>query len=154
MKIDERHTLASNPFWLSELIGFFNQGYGDKAPFELVYLTAPLILRQESRKKISSLNSTSTIYSAFLESKEKRTKIAGLQKHVESYKHLVIPSLIVYSNKGNKFGLRLQNGKKYQYNKIDNKQVREYCKAAYILGKIFAKESTKECFYKLGVFSL
>ncbi len=154
MNIDERALLASNSFWVSELIGFFNQGYGGRVPFELVYLLVPLALRKESRQGISSLNSRSTIYSAFLDNKEKRKRIAGLQKYVECYKHLVVPSLIAYSNKGNCFGRKLENGKLYTYSSIENLHVREYCKAAHNLGVIFSKESSKECIYKLGVFSI
>lgn len=154
LKINERFVLANNPFWVSELIGSFNQGYGGKAPFELVYLVVPLVLRKDSRKKISTLNNLSTIYSAFLDGKDKRVRIAGLQRYVDYYKPLVIPSLIAYSNKGNTFGLRLDNGKEYHYSKINNTRAREYFKAAYNLGVVFSKESPKECFYKLGVFNV
>jgi len=154
LKINDRVILASNPFWVSELIGFFNQGYGGSAPFELAYLIPPLTLRRDSRKSISDLKSTSTIYSAFLDGKEKRMRIAGLQSYVDYYKYLVVPSLIAYSNKGNSFGRNLENGKTYKYSSINSRQVREYCKAAHNLGVIFSKEKSKECFYKLGVFNI
>lgn len=154
MKIDDRLVLASNPFWVAELIGFFNHGYGGEVPFELVYLLPPLTLRKDSRQCISSLNSKSTIYSAFLDSKEKRSRIVGLQRHVGYYKSLVTPSLIVYADKGNIFGRKLKNGKQYIYSSVENQKIREYCKAAHNLGVIFSKESAKECFYKLGVFKI
>lgn len=154
MKISEREALASNPFWISSLIGHFNQGYGGDAPFELIYLLPPLALRKISRKSVSTLNSSSTIYSAFLDNKEKRMRVAGLQRYVEYYKHLVMPSLIAYANTGNSFGRKLENGREYKYSAVDNRQVREYCKAAYNLGVIFSKENQKDCFYKLGVFEI
>lgn len=154
MKISDRVMLASNPFWVSELIGFFNQGYGGRAPFELVYLIAPLVLRKDTRGGISALNSQSTIYSAFLDTRDKRMKIAGLQKYIDYYKHLALPSLIVYSNKGNSFGRFIENGKIYKYSSVQNARLREYCKAAHNLGVIFSKEKSKECFYKLGAFDL
>lgn len=154
MKISDRVMLASNPFWVSELIGFFNHGYGGRAPFELVYLLVPLVLRKNTRMGISALNSKSTIYSAFLDERNKRVRIAGLQKYVDYYKHLAIPSLIVYSNNGNNFGRFIENERDYKYTSIESARLREYCKAAHNLGVIFSKEKPKECFYKLGVFDL
>lgn len=154
MKISDRVALASNPFWVSELVGFFNYGYGGRVPFELVYLLAPLVLRKDTRQGISTLNSQSTIYSAFLDAKEKRIRIAGLQKYVDYYKYLAIPSLIVYSTKGNRFSRYLENGCTYNYSVVQDIKIREYCKASHNLGVIFSKEKAKECFYKLGVFNL
>ena len=77
MKIDTLTSLTLNPFWLSEIIGHFNEGYGNNAPFELTYLVLPLVLRENTRIKLSQLNNKSTIYSAFLDSKEKRIKITA-----------------------------------------------------------------------------
>lgn len=151
MRIDEKVIFNSNPFWLSELVGYFNEGYGGNAPFELVYLIPPLLLRKEARRRVGSLNANSTIDSAFLDSKDKRARIAGLPRQVNNYKHLVVPSLIAYSTKGNRFGLTLKNGKNYHYESVKSKSVREYCKAAHNLGVIFSKEDAMECFYKLGV---
>jgi len=81
-------------------------------------------------------------------------RIAGLQRYVDYYKYLVIPSLIAYANKGNSFGRNLENGSDYKYSAVDSHRIREYCKAAHNLGVVFSKENQKECFYKLGVFSI
>lgn len=154
MRTDEKAIFNSNPFWLSELVGYFNQGYGGDAPFELVYLIPPLLLRKESRRRVGSLNTKSTIDSAFLDSKNKQAQISGLPRQVNYYKHLIVPSLIEYSNKGNRFGITLKNGKNYNYSAVKSKSVREYCKAAHNLGVIFSKEDARECLYKLGVIKI
>ncbi len=154
MKIETLTTLTLNPFWLSEIIGNFNEGYGNNAPFELTYLVIPLILRENTRVKLSLLNINSTIYSAFLDSKEKRVIITALQRHVEFYKKNVMPSLAVYANKGNVLSGEITNMKPYKFNTEKNLEVRKYLKAAYYLGVIFRKESSKNCFAKLGVFEL
>ena len=65
-----------------------------------------------------------------------------------------MPSLAVYSNKGNVFSGNIQNMKPYKFNKEENAEVKKYLKSAHYLGVIFKKESSKNCFYKLGVFEL
>jgi len=132
----------------------FIEGYGNDAPFELAYLVLPLVLREESRSALCRLNKTSTIYSAFLDGKEKRIRITALQYYVQAYKGYVNPSLIIYSKKGNEFGLTLKNLNSYDYSKEKDKTTKAYFKAAYCLGAVFSKEKTPDCFYKLGVFKI
>lgn len=155
MRISEIEKLSLSPFWLSKLIFHFVEGYGKETPFELTYMLLPLVLRQESREVLSNLNKNSTIYSAFLDHREKRLKITALQHYVESYSKYVNPSLIVYANAGHSFGMRcLKNSNKYDFNKEKNQQTKKFYKAAYYLGVIFSKEKSKDCFYKLGVFKV
>jgi hypothetical protein len=154
LKISEIEELSLNPFWLSKLISHFNEGYGGNAPFELVYLLFPLVLRERTRNKLSTLNRSSNIYSALLDDKEKRILISALQFYVEEYKQYVKPSLIVYANFGNEFGLKLKNNSAYDFKKEKDSKTKNYYKAAYYLGVIFSKEKSSECFYKLGVFKV
>ncbi len=154
LKISEIEKLSLNPYWLSNIICHFIEGYGNKAPFELVYLAIPLILRGEPRNGLCKLNTTSTIYSAFLDDKDKRKRITALQYYVEVYKEFVNPAFIVYANKGNDFGIKLTNKNIYDYKKERDKTTRNYLKAAHNLGNVFSKEKTQDCFFKLGVFKL
>lgn len=154
MRISEIEKLSLNPFWLSKLICHFVEGYGKEAPFELTYMLLPLVLRQESRECLSKLNKNSTIYSAFLDHRDKRLNITALQHYVDSYSKYVNPSLIVYANAGHSFGRCLKNSNKYDFNKEKNQQTKIFYKAAYYLGVIFSKEKAKDCFYKLGVFKV
>lgn len=154
MKVSEIETLLLSPFWLSKLIGYFVEGYGKETPFELIYILLPLVLRHESREALSNLNSNSTIYSAFLDDKDKRLGISALQYYVEAYSKYVNPSLIVYANSGNSFGNYLKNARQFDYSKEKNKHTRNFFRAAYYLGVILAKEKSQDCFYKLGVFKV
>lgn len=154
MRISEIEKLSLNPFWLSKLICYFVEGYGKETPFELTYMLIPLVLREESREALSKLNKNSTIYSAFLDHREKRQRITALQYYVDSYSEYVKPSLIAYANADHSFGRSLTNSKTYDFNKEKNQQTKKFYKAAYYLGVIFSKENSKECFYKLGVFKV
>tara|TARA_B100001063_G_C16701102_1_gene522609 strand:+ start:289 stop:753 length:465 start_codon:yes stop_codon:yes gene_type:complete len=154
LKISEIEQLSLSPFWLSKLISHFVEGYGKETPFELTYILLPLVLRQESREALSKLNANSTIYSAFLDHRDKRLNITALQHYVEAYSKYVNPSLIVYANAGHSFGKCLQNSRKYDFKKEKSQQTKKFYKAAYYLGVIFSKEETKDCFYKLGVFKV
>lgn len=154
MKINEIETLSLNPYWLSNIICHFIEGYGNHSPFELIYLAAPLILRGESRDALCKLNKTSTIYSAFLDDKDKRKKITALQYYVEVYKEFVNPAFIVYANQGNNFGLKITNNSVYDYKKERDKTTKNYLKAAHNLGVVFSKEKKQDCFFKLGVFKV
>lgn len=154
--INNKITLALSPYWLADLIEHFVEGYGKPTPFQLSYLMIPLVLRRDSRDPLSSLKSTSTIYSAFLDSTEKRKRITALQLAVNNYSEYTRLAMLAYSARGHQFGLTIQNNldqvpKKQSYTSHISK---DYFKASYNLGTIFSKEDLAACFYKLGVFNV
>ena len=154
--INNKLTLALSPYWLADLVEHFVEGYGKPTPFQLSYLTIPLVLRRDSRQPLSSLKSTSTIYSAFLDTSEKRKRITALQLAVDNYSTYTRLAMLAYSARGHQFGLTICNKqdhapKKQNYTSHISK---DYFKASYNLGVIFSKEDVTACFYKLGVFSV
>ncbi|MGU3349381.1 three component ABC system middle component [Pseudomonas monsensis] len=154
--INNKLTLALSPYWLADLVEHFVEGYGKPTPFQLLYLTIPLVLRRDSRQPLSSLKSTSTIYSAFLDTSEKRKRITALQLAVDNYSTYTRLAMLAYSARGHQFGLTICNKqdhapKKHNYTSHISK---DYFKASYNLGVIFSKEDATACFYKLGVFSV
>jgi hypothetical protein len=154
LKIREIEALTVNPFWLSKLLESFVDGYGNNTPFELTHLLFPFVLREKPRKELCKLNRNSTVYSAFLDHKDKRIRIFALQHYVSEYKKHVNPALIAYANNGNSFGIKLQNNRQCNYQNESDSFVKEYLKSAHILGSILSKEKTADCFFKLGVFQI
>jgi len=154
--INNKITLALSPYWLADLIEHFVEGYGKPAPFQLSYLVIPLVLRRDSRDPLSSLKSTSTIYSAFLDSTEKRKRITALQLAVENYSTYTRLAMLAYSARGHQFDLTIFNNQNHRPKKQNytNHISKDYFKASYNLGMIFSKEDLTACFYKLGVFNV
>ncbi len=154
--IEEKLTLSLNPFWLAELIEHFVDGYSKPTPFQLAFLMVPLVLRSESRLNLRNLNKNSTIYSAFLDSADKRKRVSALQIGVENYRDYTKDAFVVYASKGNEFDVLMNNSDSFvsRAGKTTDTAVKDYFKAAYNLGLVFAKEDLACCFYKLGVFSV
>lgn len=154
--INNKLTLALSPYWLADLIEHFVEGYGKPTPFQLSYLTIPLVLRRDSRHPLSSLKSTSTIYSAFLDSSEKRKRITALQLAVDNYSAYTRLAMLAYSARGHEFGLTICNNQDHAPKKQNyiSHISKDYFKASYNLGVIFSKEDVTACFYKLGVFNV
>jgi hypothetical protein len=154
--IDEKITLALSPFWLADFIEHFVHGYARPVPFQLVYLMIPLVLRRDSRDPLVSLKTTSTIYSAFLDSNEKRKRVTALQLAVNNYSEFSRLAILAYSARGHNFGLEISNAPGYVPKKesYTSHIAKEYFKASQNLGMIFSKEDLAACFYKLGVFKV
>ncbi|UQS87913.1 DUF6521 family protein [Pseudomonas chlororaphis subsp. piscium] len=111
--INNKITLALSPYWLADFIEHFAQGYGRPAPFQLIFLIIPLVLRRDSRDPLSSLKNTSTIYSAFLDTSEKRKRITALQLAVDNYSDYSRLAMLAYSARGHSFGLEISNHQGY-----------------------------------------
>lgn len=154
--IDEKITLALSPFWLADFIEHFVCGYGKPVPFQLVYLMIPLVLRRDSREPLVALKSTSTVYSAFLDTSEKRRRVLALQLVVNNYSVYTKRAMLAYSARGHNFGLEISNAPDYVPKKeaYTSHTAKEYFKASRNLGMIFSKEDLAACFYKLGVFKV
>lgn len=154
--IDEKITLALSPFWLADFIEHFVYGYGKPVPFQLVYLMIPLVLRRDSRDPLVALKNTSTIYSAFLDTSEKRKRVLALQLAVTNYSAYAKRAMLAYSARGHNFDLEISNAAGYVPKKesYTSHIAKEYFKASRNLGVIFSKEDLAACFYKLGVFKI
>jgi sugar/nucleoside kinase (ribokinase family) len=154
LKTSDIEKLSLNHFWLCDLLRYFVTGYGKPVPLELCYLLFPLVLRDKQRKALASANVKSTIYSIFLDKKEKRSLLAALQHYVDSYKANANEAIILYGNTEVIKRNKLLNSSKFDYKGELDAKIREYYKAAFNFGVIVSKEEANSCFYKLGVYKL
>lgn len=81
--IDNIYAILNNPFKLMELIVDFYSNYENKDNDMLLsYLILPLILNEDSRKKLKNLNKNSNILSLTKET----NNIIGLELMIDEYK--------------------------------------------------------------------
>lgn len=149
-----------NPHFQGLLMQLFLSGYNKPCELRLVFKALPLIMYSESRKKLATAKSTSRMETLFntKEVLENNVRISGkvkLSGYLERYKQIVPLSkkalIVLYSKKQimmKQDKIILIEPKKYtQYNGI----MREWAKAAYYLGIIFAKTNEEHLNYFLGV---
>lgn len=143
--------ISLNPFFGSKLIHHFISGYQDEVELPLIYLILPYILFEPSRNVLKAAKSNSSIYTLFMD-KHKLSNIAGIEKRYAMFKELTNESLVVACNeelvelKG-----KIKLLKKVNYHSTKDKDLKEYYKAAYYLGRIFSKYRTFDIFLKIGV---
>lgn len=161
MSINYLKTLSLNPFLMGKLIQNFLEGYGRPADLILTFYVLPIILYKESRDKLYTANSRSTLESLFLnkasfddnENLRLSGKIclAGFLDRFNELKPYTKQALIVLSNEqviklGP--GVSLLTTDKYDNYKGN---IRTYLKAAYNLGRVFAKTTREYLDTFLGV---
>ena len=77
MKIESIINITENPFWISETLPYFFDGYAkDEIEIHVMYLILPFILTKSIREGILlSANSSSTFDSLFYAPSNKRKKV-------------------------------------------------------------------------------
>lgn len=165
MNSSELVSLMLSPQWTSKLLCHFLCGAkkirSDGIKTELLYLALPLLMDDATRRSIkaninSSFSSTFVKNQSLKEGELLELKNALLRKNcqVNEYRSFTNRGLIYLGNIS-----KISIG---QYTYIDSSvryqdepvNVREYCRAAYYLGVIFAKEDHLNIFLKLGVTGL
>ena len=161
MSIDKLRMLSLNPHFLGKLIQNFVQGYGKPADLKLIFYVLPIVLYKDSRGKLSSANSRSSIESLFqsktsFEGNEKvklsgKVSLAGFVERFEVLKNNTKQALIILSNEG-KIGLGTHVSLLVE-EKYDNYtgNVKNSLKAAYYLGIVFSKTTSEYLNSFLGV---
>ncbi|HDR7993071.1 MULTISPECIES: three component ABC system middle component [Bacillus cereus group] len=153
MEIEHLKTLSLNPFLNSKIIRSFVSGYGKEyVNIELLYLVLPFVFDGYSREILTSVNKSSTIYTAFLNSPEKRIVLGNLQERYEYMKSLTNEALIVAHNERAiilEHKVKLIKGMTYK--NVRGKEMKSFLRASYYLGMIFSKSSNVDIFRRLGV---
>lgn len=160
MSIKNMQILSMNPHFHGLLLQLFLSGYNKPCGIRLAFMALPILMHSESRKKLVSAKSTSKMETLFNKNEilENDVKISGkvkLSGYLERYQQIAPLSkkalIILYSKKNiilNKDQIILIESKKYS--QFDG-SIREWAKAAYYLGVIFAKTNEDHLNYFLGV---
>lgn len=160
MSIENIQTLSMNSHFYGLLLQGFLSGYNKPCEVRLAFMELPILLYSESRKKLATAKSTSKMETLFntpesLENNVKisgKVKLAGYLKRYEELKPFSKKALVIlYSEKKivlNENKIVLIEPIKY----LDfDGTVREWIKAAYYLGVVFAKSNEDHLNYFLGV---
>ncbi len=161
MKSEDLVNLMFSPSWVSKLLHYFLSGAQRVNPkgikTELLYLSLPFIIDNVTRKKLSVAITTSS-FSSILNNKntlEIKNALLNKNNQVEQYREFTNKGLIYLANvetlKIDEF-ITVENIIKYKKEK--HAINRDYCKAAYYLGGILAKEDYRNVFVKLGITNI
>jgi len=145
MSIAHIETLMYNPIFLSKVIQSFMTGYEKNVDMRTIFYVFPIVMYKDSRDKLNSAKSTSTLYSTF--NKESNFEDYGINLNTkfclnqitdifDDYIEITKQSIIVLANQHKIFfdgSINLLE--KFDYRKSPV-LIREYFKAAYYLGKI------------------
>lgn len=160
MSIENIEILSMNPHFQGFLLQLFLSGYDKPCEIRLAFMALPILMHSESRKKLINARSSSRMETLFNKQDvlENDVKISGkvsLSGYLERYKKMLPLSkkalIVLYSQQQimlNNKNIILNERKIYsQYKGI----MREWAKAAYYLGMVFAKTSEDHLNYFLGV---
>jgi len=161
MKSEDLVNLMLSPLWVSKLLHHFLSGAQQVNPkgikTELLYVLLPFIIDDVTREKLSRAMIKST-FSSILKNKdtlEIKNSLLNKNNQVEQYREFTNRGIIYLGNIETLKIDRLtsiENIIKFQKEKQDIN--RNYCKAAYYLGVIFAKEDYRNVFVKLGITNI
>lgn len=166
MKSNDLVNLMFSPQWGSTLLHHFLSGAKKVNPqgikTEILYLVIPFVTDKITLELLSKANERSHFSSVFnkIDPSEKRTPVevknSLLDKNsqVDQYREITNRGLIYLGNT-----IMLEIGKyitvaeviEYKNEKGIN---RDYCKAAYNLGVVLAKEDYRNVFVKLGITNI
>jgi hypothetical protein len=168
MNTKELVSLMFSPPWTAKLMHHFLSGAQsvnvEGVKIELIYLLIPFVTDNETRVCLAKTNSRGTLSSAF-KSKGKdgttakvqcSTKDALLKKNhqINQYREITNHALIYLGSRELlNMGKFASVGNTLHFRK-EPEDIREYCKAAFYLGVIFAKEDYRNLIVKLGVTNL
>jgi hypothetical protein len=160
MKAKNLVNLMFSPQWVAKLLHHFLSGAQSVSKegikIELLYLSLPFIIDGATREKLVSAIKRSTLSTIFQNNSSLKIKNALLQKNeqVKHFREITNSGIIYLGNIENlKIGSFIVSSKDIDYKK-EKDIVRDYCKAAYYLGVIFAKEDYRSVFVKLGITNI
>lgn len=159
MSIEKIQVLSLNPHFIGKLIQSFLTGYEKPCEINIVFFVAPIIFYKHSRSKLSNANSKSkmeTIFEVAMPTEEGtnlsgRVRLAGFLERYEELKDYTKKAIIILSSEEKIVWHRnVELIEKIEYKKF-NGEIKKWMKAAYYLGKIFAKASEVQINYYLGI---
>lgn len=159
MSISKIKTLSTNPHFFSLLLQGFLSGYNKPCEVRLMFMVIPILLYAESREKLLTANTRSTVDTLFQapqiidENKlSGKTRLSGYVDRYNYLKQYCREALIILSSE-EKIVFEKQNAllMKELYFKNFNGVIKDWIKCAYYLGVVFSKTDEEHLFYILGV---
>lgn len=156
MKIDDLNRLIYNPIWISTLLHYFLSGATDsknkKIKFELIYLALPFLFDDKLMSKLASRNTRSTFSTLFKEN-ELKIRLINIENKIASFSEMTNKALVMLGKRITiTDGGYIHTTDCLNYHASED-DLRNYCKAAYNLGIILAKEHYRDIFLKIGAAS-
>lgn len=160
MSIEHIETLCKNPHFHALLLQGFLSGYKKPCEVRVLLMALPILMYSDSRKKLVKATTRSRMDTLFSkpEELENGTKISGrvkLSGYIERFKATINfskKSLIILSSERK---IILKEKKIFLIKEIKYSDykgvVREWVRAAYYLGVVFAKSNEEYLNYFLGV---
>ncbi|MFI3190454.1 hypothetical protein BCS42_12440 [Crenothrix sp. D3] len=160
MKSKDLVNLMFSPQWVAKLLHYFLSGAQsiskEGIKTELLYLSLPFIIDDTTRGKLVSAVKTSTFSTTFQNNSSLEIKNSLIQKNeqIKQFHEITNSGIIYLGNIENlKIGSFIVASKTIDYKK-EKGISRDYCKAAYYLGVIFAREDYRSVFVKLGITNI
>ena len=160
MSIEHIQKLSMNPHFYGILLQGFLSGYNKPCDVRSVFMALPILLYSESRKKLLSANNRSKMETLFNspEVLSENLNVSGkvrLSGYIQRFEELKISCkkalVILYSDKK----IALNNYKIVLLESISylnySGTIKEWIRASYYLGIVFAKTSEDHLNYFLGV---
>lgn len=161
MSIKNIKILSINSHFYALLFRGFLSGYNKPCEIRTLFMALPILLYSDSREKLISAKKTSSMESLFNKPKKLdnnktisgKSDLAGYIKRFEDIKGLSKKAIIIlYSQnniclEGNKIFLTSDSINHLKY----KGEIRNWIRAAYYLGIIFAKTNEEHINYFLGV---
>jgi|GEM_PF-823705 len=160
MNNDDTLNLIYPPQWVAKILQLYISGAQSQnlsgIKEELVYLVIPIITIDTIRDKLNHAAKTSSFYTVFEnEMTDKREYSINISERIESFLKITNDGLIYLGNEIEiEFNEYITVSKTISYTKFKSSNDRDFYKAAYYLGLIFAKEDYRTIFLKLGVMPL
>lgn len=160
MSLEKIKILTMNPHFFSLLVQGFLSGYKKPCDIKLLFMAVPILLHEDSRKRLASANKKSKIESIYnkveiIENEEKLTgksNLAGYYKRYEILKPFTKKILIILSSKNK---IVLKDNKVYLLEYINYKDfsgsLKRWVRIANYLGIIFSETNEDSLNFFLGV---
>lgn len=166
MKTSKMINLIFDPQWTAKLIHYFLSGYQQNnengVKTELIFLILPFLYDEITRVRLYTASSKSTFNSIYLQKRSNDDNFRLIQRSLLNKNHQYkefkdfTNNAIIYL--GNKIEITINSHITIKdliidYNKEEN-LYKNYCKAAYYLGVVYAKEDYKNILLKLGITNI
>jgi hypothetical protein len=159
VSLKDLSTLSTNPHYYAFLLQSFLTGYNKPCKVSILLMALPILLYSESREKLIRANNRSNISSLFSSPKEMnngslsgKTRLSGYLDRYQTLLESSKKAIVILSSKKiilitDRKIMALQTLHYYDY----NDKVRDWLKAAFYLGIVFAKANEDHLCYFLGV---
>lgn len=151
MSIENIRTLSNNPFFMSKIIQCFLTGYEKSCDIQTMFYILPVILYKPSRERLVNAKSSSSLYSLFGETISKRSDLLGFVNRYDLLRELTVEAIIILASESKiKINDSVSLFQKLPY-KLKDKNIQEYLRASFYLGKVLSNVNIIEFEKYVGV---